>query len=87
MAVHHCLEKQFPCFDCKQMICAECVKPDISTLRCELCHERVMRTKNAGKPAPKSNDQPKTIAQVGALSLFFSFVALSAMSMLSFCVT
>lgn len=86
MAVHHCSDKQFPCFDCKQMICAECVKPDIDTLRCEPCHERVTRTRK-GPWKPAANERPKKMVLVGAASVFFSFVALTAMNMLAFCMT
>lgn len=87
MPPHRCEEKQFPCFDCKQMICAGCVKIDFNTLRCEACQDRVERVSALKNPASQNSANMKKRVGLGAASFFFSFVVLAALNMLTFCMT
>lgn len=87
MPSHHRDDKEIRCFDCKQMIRAGGVKPDNGLLRCESCHDRVLRVKAQRNPPAPKRAGTKVRAMLAGISFLFSFMVLTALNMLTFCMT
>jgi hypothetical protein len=81
--MHKCPDSKIRCFDCNSVICQECMAVTKDSLRCKNCLEK-------GAAKGKQTAARRQAASKGVLALattFYSFVIMTFMNIMSFCLT
>lgn len=77
--MHKCPDSKIRCFDCNSVICQDCMAVTKDSLRCKSCTDKEKR------PAAR-----KAASSKGVLALattFYSFIMMTFLGLISFCVT
>lgn len=78
---HKCHGVKLACFDCEKQICPECLVTTVSGLLCKSCGAATAKVR------PQSKSNAADLIKLEAYSVGVGAVALSALSLFSFCVT
>ena len=79
--MHKCPDDKIKCFDCRKVICQECMVVDVNSVRCASCVDKGSKAPKSKKPASKV---PPNVALVLS-AMVYSFVIAKFFNLAGIC--